>query len=92
MTRLLPKSQASWQIAVTHFPCGHEQGFYKGLANMGLDLLVTGHRHDQELWFPDDYAKNHMGIWARFQPCWIVSDFSLKPVNQFRVREQNNCF
>lgn len=29
---------------------------------MGLDLLVTGHRHDQELWFPDDYAKNHMGI------------------------------
>ena len=29
---------------------------------MGLDLLVTGHRHDQELWFPDDHAKNHMGI------------------------------
>ena len=29
---------------------------------MGLDLLITGHRHDQELWFPDDFAKNHMGI------------------------------
>ena len=37
-------------------------GFYKSLANMGLDLLITGHRHDQELWFPDDFAKNHMGI------------------------------
>ena len=27
----------------------HEVGFYRGLRAHGLDLLVTGHRHDQEL-------------------------------------------
>ena len=62
VTKLMGQSKANWQIVVTHFPCGHEQDFYKSLRDLGMDLLVTGHRHDQELWLPDDYAKNHMGV------------------------------
>lgn len=49
----LAKSTATWQIAVTHFPCGFQGTYWSGLRKrLGLDLLVTGHRHDQELWEP----------------------------------------
>lgn len=54
----LAKSDATWKVVVTHFPCGYDGAWYKGLkAKYGLDLLVTGHRHQQELWWPGTKSK-----------------------------------
>jgi len=47
----LSQSSAAWQIVVTHFPCHETPQYWRSLHEAhGLDLLVTGHRHDQELY------------------------------------------
>jgi hypothetical protein len=57
----MSESTATWRIIVTHFPCGHEQAWYNKLyKQFGFDLLVTGHRHNQELWTEND-GRNLMG-------------------------------
>jgi hypothetical protein len=56
-------SDAEWKVVVTHFPCGYDTGFYKHLKNAyGLDMLATGHRHQQELWRPETKSKYVQGF------------------------------
>jgi len=65
----LAASKADWKVVVTHFPCGYDGDMYKMLKQKhGLDLLVTGHRHQQELWKIDtenDYIQGflHTNKW-----------------------------
>jgi len=46
----LAKSTADWQIAVTHFPPLWGLDFWKDMTvRHGIDLIVSGHAHNQEL-------------------------------------------
>jgi hypothetical protein len=79
LTDKISKSNADWKVVVTHFPCGYDSGFYKELKKThGLDLIATGHRHQQELWKPDTKSKYVQGFlkandWDGSAPACVVS-------------------
>lgn len=58
LTLKMSESKADWQIVVTHFPCDFSPSTWRELHEVhGLDLLVTGHRHDQELWRANQHGR-----------------------------------
>lgn len=64
----LGKSSADWQFIATHFPVEHGLDQWKDLATtFGVDLILTAHRHIQEVHGPDDES-NLVAPTA-----WIVS-------------------
>jgi len=60
----LKHSHADWQIIVTHFPAHYPKikDALKGLsAKYGVDLIVTGHTHGQELYYKRDIYGEDFG-------------------------------
>jgi len=52
--RHLSQSKSDWQIIVTHVPPDAGKDGWKYLVERyGVDLILTGHRHNQEIWGPD---------------------------------------
>eukprot|EP00929_Paragymnodinium_shiwhaense_P095338 TRINITY_DN5641_c0_g1_i1.p1 TRINITY_DN5641_c0_g1~~TRINITY_DN5641_c0_g1_i1.p1 ORF type:complete len:1035 (+),score=267.73 TRINITY_DN5641_c0_g1_i1:104-3208(+) len=71
----LRASDADWQIVVTHFPPEWGLEEWRRLAvTYGIDLFITGHRHQQEMHLArdkgwDPIAFTYSAIWAP----WIVT-------------------
>lgn len=52
----LQKSEASWQVLVTHFPAswGQPGAIFQAFARKyGIDLILSGHVHNQQVWYKD---------------------------------------
>lgn len=53
----LKQSTATWQIVVTHFPPEWGADVWKRLSYLyGIDLIIVGHRHMQEVYGPENSA------------------------------------
>lgn len=67
----LATSSAEWQIVVIHYPPIWQKDFWHEIAgsNSGLDLLITGHTHVQELHLPGEVT-NPM---KNFTIPWLIT-------------------
>jgi len=69
----LKKSTAEWQIAVTHFPPTYRPDDWIAIAHSsGLDLVVNGHVHDQELHLVSD-DRNPAPLKGNFKAHYIIT-------------------
>mmetsp|Transcript_19971 Transcript_19971/g.54432 ORF Transcript_19971/g.54432 Transcript_19971/m.54432 type:complete len:779 (-) Transcript_19971:324-2660(-) len=79
LDRELTKSQANWQILVTHFPPTWGKDEWPAiLRKHGVDLMITGHKHQQEVHVPEDplaMVDGWSGLYTDFLggTGWIVS-------------------
>jgi len=63
----LNSSQATWQVVVTHFPPTWNTGYWQSVTEKyGIDLMVTGHMHHQEIHYED--PGNFL-----FPTAWMIS-------------------
>eukprot|EP00440_Ansanella_granifera_P005062 gb/GFBE01005487.1/.p1 GENE.gb/GFBE01005487.1/~~gb/GFBE01005487.1/.p1 ORF type:complete len:438 (+),score=83.68 gb/GFBE01005487.1/:1-1314(+) len=64
----LSKSTSDWQILVSHFPPEYDAKFWRSLADeYGIDLMISGHRHYQQLMGAWDSENMVPGL------AWIIS-------------------
>jgi len=55
LDKKLSKSDASWQVVVTHFPADAGIEYWQDVTfKHGVDLIISGHRHSQEIHAPED--------------------------------------
>jgi hypothetical protein len=77
--KTIAASDAQWKVIVTHFPCDYDAEWFKKLKKeYGLDLVLTGHRHQQELWWwgtSSEYVRSVMEMhdWDVDAPQCVVS-------------------
>jgi len=76
LKELLERSTSEWQIVVTHFPpsWGHDE--WQKLSHWhGIDLIITGHTHRQEIHYLSESRSQYWtGLWEDFlaPTAWIV--------------------
>merc|ERR1719414_1274121 len=62
--KLLRQSTADWQIVVTHFPPTFgRDGWIQLSRDYGIDLLLTGHTHQQEVHYLEQGNFLHPTAW-----------------------------